>query len=120
MSEHAGLWEQLTEHGIERLRLRKQKGAGTRVTAAQPDGDWLEIATLLPQTPAWLAITLERFQAGGHERLDLINLKEPQLRMVCAVHDTTDGPGAGGLRRHDPVTDPLFVIEDTLNLARSM
>lgn len=120
MGDATRLWNDLEAHGIERLRIKRGAGASPGVIAAEQDGDWRPLRDWMPEEPPWVGNLCARFCEGGHERLDLVGIREPALRFICAVHDTTDGPGAGGLRRHDLVADPLDVIQDALNLSRAM
>ena len=105
--------------GVERVRFRRAAGT-MRVIAAQPEGSWEPVGSLLPESAEDCAAVEARMLRGGHERLDLVFRSEVGLRFLCAVHSTLRGPGAGGLRRHELVVPELEVIADVLNLSRAM
>lgn len=119
MDSNPGLMDALKTAGVERLRLRLESGQ-LRTLASAPDGSWAPAEGLLPGAEALLAELSRRFLLGGHERLDLVHREPVGLRFFCAVHSTARGPGAGGLRRSDPVTSEIEVIQDVLNLSRAM
>ncbi|MSR75197.1 MAG: hypothetical protein EXS14_06995 [Planctomycetes bacterium] len=112
-----GLFDKMSQRNCERLRWKSEGGA-LRVLCAQPDGDWDQATTVFRDEE--LAPTSLAFSRGGHERLDFVWRAETGLRLICAVHSTELGPGAGGLRRHELVIPEREVIRDSLNLSRAM
>ena len=120
MNETFDIWMDMQEQGWERVRFRRGAHGESVVKVAPPDGEWAPIDTANANAPAWLREVGDRFRRGGHERLDIVLIVNPGVRFVCAVHDTSDGPGAGGLRRHDLVHPQIDVIQDALDLSRAM
>jgi leucine dehydrogenase len=71
---------------------------------------------LSPSTPGPVFDALE---VGGFEHVHLAADPEVGLRLVVAIHSTTLGPAAGGLRMW-PYTNEQEAITDALRLARGM
>lgn len=62
------------------------------------------------------------FETGefrGHERVLFVSDAAAGLRAIIAVHDTTLGPGGGGVRFH-PYVDSGESLRDVLRLSRTM
>ena len=113
------LFDGMRDAGVERLRF-KRTAEGFRMLAARKDGSWEPASSLLPDLTGDMDAVLALFRIGGHERLDLVYRDEVGMRFLCAVHSTEQGPGAGGLRRHELSDPEIEVIQDLLNLARAM
>jgi leucine dehydrogenase len=117
--EERPLFDALRDAGLERLRFSRHRGPA-RALVAESDGPWLPADERLAPEGERLRDVLHLMTLSGHERLDLVLRAEVGLRFLCAVHSTARGPGAGGLRRHDPVTPESEVLEDLLGLSRAM
>lgn len=62
---------------------------------------------------------LERIQASDHEQLLFTHDRDTGLRAIIAVHNTTRGPGLGGIRirEYDSEAD---AVDDVLRLSQAM
>ena len=62
---------------------------------------------------------LERMGAGGYEQVLFCTDPGVGLRAIIAIHDTTLGPGCGGVRIW-PYTSEQEALQDALRLSRAM
>jgi len=64
-------------------------------------------------------MVLQQMVSRGHERVLFVNTPQAGLRAIIAIHDTTLGPGLGGIRRwyYDSEAD---AVEDVLRLSQAM
>jgi leucine dehydrogenase len=113
------IFDAMRDASIERVRFKRTE-EGTRVLAARRDDAWAQCRELLPTSQEDIETVAGLFELGGHERFDLVYREEIGLRLLCAVHSSRLGPGAGGLRRHELSDSEIDVIKDVLNLARMM
>jgi len=113
------IFDAMRDEAVERLRF-KQSPAGMKILAARREADWAEASSLLPGSRQDIEDIEALVVLGGHERLDLVYRDEVGLRFICAVHSSREGPGAGGLRRHELSDLEIDVLLDALNLARAM
>lgn len=115
MSTPSGLFDAMRSASVRHAQVLKTP-SGPQFSIVDPPSSSAGDPTAWPGAEA----LIEGVRVGGHERVDLILDPAFDLRLIVAVHSTRLGPGAGGLRRHDPVTSETVVIQDVLDLSRAM
>jgi leucine dehydrogenase len=113
------VFDGLTAHGLERLRLRRH-GAELRILVAEPDGPFEPALPRLQDLGPQLQEARNLMEAGSHDRLDFVLRLPLGLRFVAAVHDGSRGMPSGGLWRVDLSVPERDAVLGLLNLARAM